>query len=40
MTGDKEKYIEAGFDQFVAKPILDVQVFRETIEETIARKRG
>ena len=40
MTGDKEKYIEAGFDQFVAKPILDVQVLRDTIEQIIARKRG
>lgn len=35
MLGDRERFIDAGFDAYVAKPILDEEVLVGTIEELI-----
>ena len=32
MTGDREHYLAAGFDDYVAKPIVDEQTFLTTIQ--------
>jgi CheY-like chemotaxis protein len=32
MVGDREKYLSAGFNDYVAKPILDMSVLFSTIE--------
>ncbi|MFB3786097.1 MAG: response regulator [bacterium] len=32
MTGDREKYLSAGFDDYVTKPILDERILLEVIE--------
>jgi len=40
MAGDREKYIESGFDEYVTKPILDENVLISTIERTLERRRS
>ncbi len=31
MMGDREKYMDDGFDEYVSKPIIDIRAFLETI---------
>lgn len=38
MAGDRERYLEAGFDDYVTKPILDEQVLLGAIERGLARQ--
>jgi CheY-like chemotaxis protein len=35
MTGDRERLLEAGFDEYVPKPILDERLLLATIERLI-----
>jgi CheY-like chemotaxis protein len=37
MVGDKEKYLAAGFNDYVAKPILDMSVLFSTIQRWVSR---
>ena len=39
MTGDRERFVKAGFDGFIAKPI-DVSAFPRQVSELIARGRA
>ena len=36
MTGDRERFLAAGFDAYVAKPIVDEQVLLQAIAELLA----
>jgi two-component system, cell cycle response regulator DivK len=40
MVGDREKYLAAGFNDYVAKPILDMQMLFTTIERWVPNVRG
>jgi len=40
MTGDREKYLEAGFDEYVTKPIVDEVVLLEAIRRCLDRTSG
>ncbi len=35
MAGDRERFLEAGFDGYVSKPILDEQELLGTIEKLL-----
>ncbi|HYR92483.1 MAG TPA: response regulator [Terriglobia bacterium] len=36
MTGDREKYLNAGFNEYVSKPILDMEVLLSAIRRLIS----
>lgn len=36
MAGDRERFIQAGFNDYVAKPIVDEAVLRKAIEQVLA----
>jgi CheY-like chemotaxis protein len=39
MTGDRERYLAAGFDAYVAKPIVDENVLIDTVERLLRHGR-
>jgi two-component system, cell cycle response regulator DivK len=38
MTGDRERFLQLGFDSYVAKPIIDEQELLQTIEALLRRR--
>ena len=37
MSGDRERYLELGFDEYVTKPIVDEKILMGAIERLLAR---
>ncbi|HQH71305.1 MAG TPA: response regulator [bacterium] len=40
MAGDREKYLNAGFDDYVTKPILDERILLEVIERGLVDREN
>ncbi|MCY3018192.1 MAG: response regulator [Planctomycetota bacterium] len=40
MSGDRERLLAAGFDEYISKPIVDEGVLLEAIARLLDRKRG
>jgi CheY-like chemotaxis protein len=39
MSGDREKYLSAGFDDYITKPIVDEMLLIEAIERWVGKRR-
>ena len=40
MAGDRERYLAAGFDGYIAKPVVDEQVVVDAIRDLVPVKEG
>jgi CheY-like chemotaxis protein len=39
MNGDREKYLTAGFDEYVSKPIIDIAQFARIVRQLVSTPR-
>ena len=40
MSGDRERFLQCGFDSYVAKPIIDERELQDTIAALLHQARG